>query len=113
MNIDGDPVFAALIDMVDERDHLDVSRWLGWDGVAIAGRGIAAYAAVQLRIAEARERSAGPDQFAGLRESLKSIMDPLPGAWRWFDEEAISWEDFMALLTETVERLEAWPSCDV
>ncbi|MGW5605152.1 hypothetical protein ACWEWI_03460 [Streptomyces sp. NPDC003753] len=102
MSLRNSEYYEALIRMAS-------SDRLGWDTVALAGRGITAYAAAQRWMITEGKVSVDPLRLADLVIEFGMAVEQLPDLWERYAQGAIPDSQFQASLEAIVEQLESWP----
>jgi hypothetical protein len=85
---------------------------LGWDTVALAGRGIAAYSAAQLWMINEGKASVDPLRLADLVIEFGMAVEQLPELWERYSNGDIPDPEFQSSLEAIVEQLESWPGLE-
>ncbi|MEU6168719.1 hypothetical protein [Streptomyces tanashiensis] len=102
MSTENSPYLAALVQLAsDDR--------LGWDAIALAGRGISAYASAQIWMLEEGKSAADPMRLADLIEDFGTSAERIPDLWSRFDDARTSEANLVLELEEIVAHMEAWP----
>ncbi|MER7759225.1 hypothetical protein [Streptomyces sp. NPDC097619] len=102
MSEEGSPYLAALVRMAG-----DVR--LDWDAVALAGRGIVAYARAQIWVLNIGKLDGGSFDVAEILEGFALAVEELPEIWHQFDSGMMSEGDLLMRLSRIISYLETWP----